>query len=252
MAKPIAGVVFDLEGTVINMEPAHHEAHIQSARVIGVELTLERCLDGKTVPHFIGGPDEAVARDIANLIPRVEVGSEQWLDSVAMFLANDKAVYERLMEQRPCECRPGFWEVVAMLEAAEVSSFPITIGSSTPPEYAEIFLSRSGLREYFGANYVILGQKAKDGKAIPDVWLECAKRLGVGADELLVFEDSPRGIQGAVQVGATCIGMPVYNKPSVIQKLLEAGAARVFVDWREINVEELIANLDEERARGSD
>lgn len=245
--KPIASVVLDLEGTVVDMEPAHHEAHIQAAEVIGVKLTLERCLDGKTVPHFIGGPDRDVAEDIVNLIPGIKLGSQQWHDSVAMFLANDKEVYERLMKQRPCECRPGFWEVGDLLGSLQI---PMAIGSSTPPEYAEILLSRSGLREYFGAEFVVLGQKSdKDKKPIPDVWLECAKRMCVGADELLVFEDSPRGIMGAVQVGASCIGMPVYNKPAVIGKLLEAGATRVFMDWREMNIVELIQNLDEERAR---
>ncbi len=246
MAKPIAGVVFDLEGTVVDMEPAHHEAHIQSAKVIGVELTLERCLDGVTVPHFIGGPDELVAQEIASLTKTAEdIQARQ--DSASMFLANDKAVYDRLMREAPCKPRPGFYR--AYLTLTNGYDLPAVIGSSTPREYAEMLLFRSELDEHFRSNQVVLGQKAKDGKAIPDVWVECAKRMDVSPDQLLVFEDSPRGIMGAVQVGATCIGMPVYNKPSVIQKLLEAGAARVFMDWREINVEELITNLNEERAK---
>ncbi|MEK7641186.1 MAG: HAD family phosphatase [Patescibacteria group bacterium] len=244
--RPIAGVVFDLEGTIVDMEPAHHEAHIQAAKVIGVELTLEKCLDGKTVPHFIGGPDRAVAEDIAGLIPGVEVESPEWRDSVEMFLANDGRVYERLMKQRSFEPRPGFLKIFDWLRA---SAYPTSIGSSTPKDYAEILLNRSGLLEKFAWDHIVLGQKAKDGKAIPDVWVECAKRMNVGADQLLVFEDSPRGIMGAAQVGASCVGMPVYNKPSVIGKLYEAGATRVFQNWDEIDVDALIDNLNEEREK---
>ncbi|TSC82993.1 MAG: phosphatase [Parcubacteria group bacterium Gr01-1014_19] len=231
----------------MDMEPAHHEAHLRAAKVIGVELTLEQCLDGKTVPHFIGGPDEVVAKEIANLIPGIEVGSEQWQDSVRMFSANDKEIYERLMKQRSFDPRPGFWDVLGQLK--NDIGYPVAIGSSTPPEYAEILLGRSGLLESFSRDRIVLGQKVKDGKAIPDVWVECAKRMNVSPDQLLVFEDSPRGIMGAVQVGADCIGMPVYNKPSVIQKLLEAGAVRVFMDWKEMNVYEMIVNLENERAK---
>ncbi len=248
MRKPIAGIVFDLEGTVIDMEPAHHEAHLQAAKVIGVELTLEQCLDGKTIPHFIGGPDEAVAEEVACLTKTAE-DIEARQDSVSMFLANDKAIYDRLMKQRSFDPRPGFWDVFRVLREID---YPIMIGSSTPPKYAKLLLERGGLigcDRMFTWGQIVLGQKVKDGKAIPDVWIECAKRMKVAPDQLLVFEDSPRGIAGAVQVGASCIGMPVYNKPSVIQKLLEAGATRVFVDWREMNVYELICNLEREREK---
>lgn len=248
MAKPIAGVVFDLEGTVVDMEPAHHEAHIQAAKVIGVELTLEQCLDGKTVPHFIGGPDEAVAKDVANLIPGISLEIQAWQDSVSMFLANDKEVYERLMKQRSFEPRPGFWDVLGWLKSW---GYPTAIGSSTPPEYAEMLMSRSGLYEHFPKRRVVLGQKAKDGKAIPDVWLECAERMGVGADELLVFEDSPRGIAGAVQVGASCVGMPVYSRLEVLGKLREAGAVHIYTDWRHVDARMLLEDLDAERAKNS-
>lgn len=244
--KPIAGVVFDLEGTVVDMEPAHHEAHIRAAAAIGVHLTMDRCLDGKTLPHFIGGPDEAIAKEVVALISDIEVGSEQWDSSVGMFLANDKAVYDSLMRRRSFEPRPGFREV---LDKVRMLGFPVAIGSSTPLEYAELLLGHSGLLSHFPWDRIVLGQKSKDGKAVPDVWIRCAAKMGVPSGDLLIFEDSPRGITGAVQVGASCVGMPVYNQWSVIGKLYEAGATRVFVDWREMDVHWLIQNLNEEREK---
>ncbi len=206
---------------------------------------MAQCLDGKTIPHFIGGPDRAVAEEVADLTKSAEE-PEAFQDSVSMFLENDKAMYEKLLSEIPIKTRPGFWEAVDWLREADIG---MAFGSSTPPEYAKILLKRSEILEEFSREDVILGKKVKDGKAIPDVWLECAKRLGVGADELLVFEDSPNGILGAVQVGASCVGMPVYNLPGVIMPLLNAGACRVFMDWREMNIIELLAHLNEERAK---
>ncbi|MBI4994669.1 hypothetical protein HZC21_03430, partial [Candidatus Peregrinibacteria bacterium] len=52
--------------------------------------------------------------------------------------------------------------------------------------------------------------------------------------------------QAAIAAGSPVIGLTVYKHPRAIIPLLEAGAIRVFVDWREINIPALIRNLNEE------
>jgi hypothetical protein len=48
-----------LEGTVIDLERFHHQAHLQAALDIGLKLSLEEAI--RKIPHFVGGPDETVA-----------------------------------------------------------------------------------------------------------------------------------------------------------------------------------------------
>jgi len=57
----IKGIAFDLEGTVIDVEVAHHNAHFATAAEVGVSLTFDNAFQ---LPHFIGGPDSKVMEDI--------------------------------------------------------------------------------------------------------------------------------------------------------------------------------------------
>ena len=125
----------------------------------------------------------------------------------------------------------------------------MTVGSLTTEKYAKMLMESSGLDKYFDPRLVVLRDDVKQLKPSPDVWDETAERAGVNTTEQLVFEDSPRGILGAVTVGCLTIGMPIYNRPDTVNALVEAGAHRVFMNWDEINTPALIKNLNEESAQ---
>ena len=80
-------------------------------------------------------------------------------------------------------------------------------------------------------------------KPAPDVFLETARRMGIDPKNQLVFEDSPNGVRAAIAAGSRAIGMPVVIRGSAVAALVDAGAARIFFDWREINASALITNL---------
>lgn len=58
----IQGIAFDLEGTVVDVEAAHHNGHIAAAADFGLSITLDEAY--QKLAHFIGGPDEKVCGDI--------------------------------------------------------------------------------------------------------------------------------------------------------------------------------------------
>ena len=65
---PIEGAAFDLEGTVIDLEPLHFAAHIETAKSVGVILDLDDPTTfTENIPHFIGGPYEALIEEIVTL-----------------------------------------------------------------------------------------------------------------------------------------------------------------------------------------
>ena len=224
----------DLEGSVVNVEPAHHQGHILSAKDVGVILTLEDCF--KKLPHFIGGPGEEVAKEIAALAGN----GVDYMD----VLKSKEAHYNDLLKTMAIEPRKGF---IQIFNAFKDMGFKYAIGSLTNSEQAMVLLERSGIGKLFGYENIVLREDVENPKPAPDVWYETAKRAGVDPAAQLVFEDSPRGIQGAVKVGASCIGMPVYNRPDVIGDLVKAGAIRVFMEWDEINAQKLIENINRER-----
>lgn len=230
----IRGIAFDLEGTIINVEPAHHEGLRAAAQEFGLELSLEECF--QLIPHFIGGPDEKNAEDVAALLyerKRTQVEPAEILEA-------KKKHYERLLEKLEIQPRQGFLKTYS---AFSDKSLPMAIGSLTAQEQALALLQRSGVGDLLGYAQIVLREHVKNLKPAPDVWIETAKRMHISPEEQLVFEDSPRGIQGAVQIGAVCVGMPVYNRSDTVHALYTTGAQRVFVEWDEINPEALLRNL---------
>ncbi|MFA6436757.1 MAG: HAD family phosphatase [Candidatus Paceibacterota bacterium] len=236
--KFIRGVAFDLEGTVVNLEPIHHQSHILSAQDVGLRLTLDDCFE--RLPHFIGGPDEKVAEEIAH-----EVGATN-PDVASRILESKRAHYERLFRDFSFTTRPGFFEIFGWLRAHNLG---VAIGTATPFSRIRPILDRSGLSMLFTKKEIITEIDVKHNKPAPDIFLETAKRMGVNPDQQLVFEDSPRGVMAGIAAGSLVVGMPIYKKASVLQALLEAGVSRIFMEWNEIEIAALIINLSSEPQR---
>ncbi len=180
----IKGITFDLEGTCVNLEIAHHMAHIKAAAAVGVYLDIRSSI--ASLPHFIGGPDEEVAREIYDLSDKKEPASS--------ILARKRHFYDQLVEGEKIEPRPGLIEILEELKGA---GFKMAIGSVTPNQQAEIILAKSGLIGHFDRKNIILGNDIKGRHSKSDIFAETARRMGIKPDEQLVFDDSPHGILSA-------------------------------------------------------
>ncbi len=228
----IKGIAFDLEGTVVDVEAAHHQGHFVAAREVGVELDLDSALE--KLPHFIGGPDDRIAEEILALSPQKDsITAEQ-------ILVRDKYWYEIYLKELPVAPRPGFLRVFNELKE---HGFLVSIGSLTAEIQATFLLDQSGLKQLFGAENIVLREHVENMKPAPDVFLKTAAIMGLDPKEQLVFEDSSNGVRAARAAGSIAIGMPVYNRPETVQALTEAGASKIFTSWEEINIEELIREL---------
>ena len=227
----IKSVAMDLEGTLVDAERAHHEAFLRVAADYGLTLSLEEAI-GK-IPSFIGGPDQAVLRFILRLLGSDESGVE------ALRLQKMK-YYNEILKEMKIRPRPGSVRVIRWFQR---NGFKVMLGSLTPKVQAAVLFNKTGLDKIIGRENIILGEDVRNPKPAPDIFLETAERAGVAPQEQLVFEDSAVGIQAAKAAGSIPIAMPVYNMPAVIKALAEAGAVRIFMDWREMKIFSLIRNL---------
>lgn len=232
--KTILGIAFDLEGTVVNVEPAHHAAHLQIAGELGLSLTLDDCVRGNVLPHFIGGPDEVIYSEMLGL-----AGNPSGV-TAAQLLARKKELYRSNLGRLTVQPRPG-WEHV--FHRALRNGLRVSIGSLTAREEALVLLKRSGLGEIFPPELTILREDVVNPKPAPDVFQKTAERMGISPTAQLVFEDSPRGVQAALAAGSVAMGMPVYDLPEVHAALLTAGAFRTFRSWEEVDLDQLVQAL---------
>lgn len=230
----IRGVAIDMEGTTVDTEPAHHWGWIRAAKEIGVTLQTPS-LAMEVVPNFSGGPDRDIIEQIYALLP----GSPKPTDEqLASFLKRKWVHYDELVQKLDLCPRLGFFEVYAKLRAA---GLPITIGTAVELEKSMALFRRSGLDKFFTLYDIVLLTDVKNSKPAPDCFIETARRMGIAPEEQLVFEDSPRGVKAGVAAGSPVIGMPVYDTETVKKRLLDAGACKIYTDWRHINVDELLA-----------
>jgi len=226
------GFAFDLEGPVVDFEKkGHHAAHLACAAAVGLTLTLEEAI--QKIPHFLGGPDEAIAEDLYNL-------GDKSLKPTEIKAMKDKIFAEWLNKQKVLPTREGIFD---FLEEAKQKEIPIAIGSATQKEKVYDYVTRANLKKFFPDKMIVTGEDVAQTKPAPDIYLECAKRLGIDPGNMIVFEDSGRGVQAGRAAGSVVIGMPVYYTPEVIKKLKDAGAREIYREWSEVNISKIIKSV---------
>ncbi len=117
-------------------------------------------------------------------------------------------VLERVSRHVPV--LPGAVETVRAL----AERYPLGVASSAPTRVIEAILSRIGVRQLFRA--VASSDEVSHGKPRPDVYLLCARRLGVPPSLIVVFEDSVNGVRAAKAAGMKVVAVPnrQYSRPS--------------------------------------
>ena len=75
----------------------------------------------------------------------------------------------------------------------------LAVATSCFPAACEAVLCRHGLREFFSV--ICYSDDVKRGKAYPDIWLDCAKKLNATPKNCIVFEDFPTALAGVRAAG---------------------------------------------------
>ena len=83
----------------------------------------------------------------------------------------------------------------------------IAIASTARTENLMNALTHLGLADKF--DLILSGADVKQGKPNPEIYLTAMSRLGVSPSEVLIFEDSPVGIQAAQASGAQYIKVKI-------------------------------------------
>lgn len=243
--RRIRGVTLDAEGPLFELEKeGHHLAHRLAARDAGFEITHDDFL--ANIPNIPGGPGAKTAEQLhalalsRNITPTV---------SPQEMLEGSRYHFDQIFEEirtgkRRLELRPGFIE---FYHTMKVLGLQMAVGTSTWPDQFWVYYEVTGLSKFFTRDEIKITGDASGlrRKPAPDVFLETARVMGINPDEQLVIGDSRGDVEAGTAAGSTVVGMTVYRDPKAIIPLYEAGAFAVFSDWREVNWQGLIANLNE-------
>ena len=244
---PVKGIALDAEGVMFDFErDGHHAAHRRVAAELGVLLDSMEALEA--IPNLVGGPGKLIAQQIYDLMVKRTGSSRMTPEEIEK---QSRKYFRELFGEiasgkKKIWPRPGLESAVR--DIRDTLCLPVVVGSSTWMEEFWIYWMRTGLDKLFMPYQVVLADEANGirHKPEPDIFLKTAELMGIDPKEQLVFEDSQRGVQAAVRAGSTVIGVTTYDHPREIIRLYEAGAKRVFCDWEEINLPNLIDMLNRE------
>ena len=186
-STPIAGVIFDFDGVVVDSEPLHFIAE-------------------STVVARHGGGELSQAHANAAMGMR-DVDSYRYyaetfgLDATPEALvAEGMEIFHELVDQR-LELMPGAAELIEWTQRENLRS---AIASSGREGYIQRALARFGLQERF-AGLVSCVDLVANGKPAPDVFIHAAGRIGLPTRACVVVEDTGNGIRAAKAAGMRAV-----------------------------------------------
>ncbi|MFP4847131.1 HAD family hydrolase [Winogradskyella sp. PE311] len=188
-------IIFDCDGVLVDSEVIGNQVIVDLANQLGANIDLEYALQ-----HFKGNSLENCMHQIEDLtdapIPK-SFESDYRRQSFEKFKSDIKPI-------------EGIKEVIKKLK------IPFCVASSGPESKIRLNLELTGLLPYFEGN-IFSCYAVKKWKPDPAVFLWAAETMGFEPKDCLVIEDSPIGVQGALNGGFDVYGYTAHDYKDELQ-----------------------------------
>jgi beta-phosphoglucomutase family hydrolase len=181
--KGIKGLIFDLDGTLVDSMSFHYEAWKRACSQLGLNL------DTDYLRTQTGNSNKNIAEVIIQ-----QNGAEGKVtpEQIAVTKLNEFYKYEHLITPI---------EPVLAVAIKYHGIIPMSVGTGGPKKSVERSMQLTGLDKYF--NIVVCADDVKNHKPHPETFLKCAELMGVDPHYIEVFEDGDLGIEAALKAGMT-------------------------------------------------
>lgn len=185
----IHGVIFDMDGVMIDSERQSNEGWLWAAKQLGVEMPMW------LIDSFKGAPNTLSCQFFDNYYKgRIDYWETRKLRT------------QRVYEIREMEGIPVKKGLFTLLDYIKDQGLRCAVATSTRRESAEKTLHTIGAWDYLDA--VAYGDSVEHGKPEPDIFLMAAEAIGEEPSECIVIEDSINGIKAGYAAGMKVIHVP--------------------------------------------
>ncbi|MBE5888032.1 MAG: HAD family phosphatase [Lachnospiraceae bacterium] len=202
----IKGVLFDMDGVVLDTEKLYTRFWQEAAQYYGYPMTKEQALGMRSLNRGVG---EAKLKSYFGESVDYEQVRNKRMELMDAFIKREGV-----------ERKPG---IVELLDYLDANGIKRAIATSSPLERTQLYLMQVGLIDRFDA--LISGYMVEKGKPEPDIYLYAASQLGLKPNECVVLEDSPTGILAAHRAGCIPVMVPDQDEPDEETKKLLYGVA---------------------------
>ena len=193
-SRPIRGVLFDMDGLVLDTEKLYTRFWMEAANELGYPMTFQQALGMRSLNRDLGQAKLEAYFGPGISYPEVRSRRIQLMDAY--------------IAEHGIDAKPGIRELLDHLHANGIAC---AITSSSPMENIRRHLAAHGLLKQF--NRLCSGYDVPNGKPAPDIYLHGAAALGLKPEECLALEDSPTGILSAYRAGCLPVMVPDLDQP---------------------------------------
>ena len=192
--EKVCGVLFDMDGVVIDSERLFTRFWMESAADLGFPMTREQALQLRSLRREQG-------------IEKMEAffGPAANFDEIR---AHRIELMEAHIARHGVDEKPGIRKLLALLKEKDI---PCAITSSSALAVVRERLGRLGILDGFTA--LCSGKDVPNGKPFPDIYLAGAAAIGVAPEMCLAIEDSPTGLEAAWRAGCMGVFVPDQDQP---------------------------------------
>jgi len=186
--KRYAGIIFDMDGLMIDSEPLQLKAVNEALKPLGI---------------FVN------ETDFIDMVGKKSIENFSWLKDKYGFAEPPESLEQKKNRaylsiiQRELKPMPGLFQAI---ESCKRKGLELAIASSSVREDIDIVLKILGLANTFGV--VASGDEVKKGKPDPEIFLKAAEKMEKDPSCLIVLEDTGFGVDAAKAAGMYCIAIP--------------------------------------------
>lgn len=182
-------VIFDFNGTLFNDTRFHIEAwQCYMKWKFGIDLTLD-----EVRKHFIGPNNSAILQNY--------FGNRYTAAEIADFGHEKEKEYRRIARSNPDNMRlmDGAPELFDRLIEKKI---PFALATASELDNINFYLNELNLKQWFTMERIVYDEGKLPSKPDPAFYIEAMRRLNVSPEDCVIAEDSPSGIQAAINAKA--------------------------------------------------
>ena len=187
--NPIYGVLFDMDGVVLDTEKLYARFWAEAAHALGYPMTYEQALGMRSLNSAAG--QAKLESYFGPGVSRADMRKKR------------VELMDAYVARFGVEAKPGIHELLDYLKGHGIRT---AIATSSPMERAKNYLDSLSLTAKFDC--ICSGHDVAQGKPAPDIYLKAAASIGVLPENCLAIEDSPAGVLSAYRAGCMPILVP--------------------------------------------
>ena len=204
----IKGIIFDMDGTIVDSLPYHHEAW----KIFFNENQVENFSD-KLKDYKGGGTLDLMKAVYGNKYSLKDLKN----------MSDEKEVIFRDIYKGKINPIEGFKKFLI-----DIKSKHILVGLASNAVRKNVSLIINELNIFNDFDSIICGDEVNNGKPNPEMFNKTINRFNIKKDECLIFEDSLEGVKAANNSGIKVVGI---SSSTSDKTLIDAGSIKTISNY---------------------